>query len=328
MKMDYLYKSSLSELIKAYVTEMQAVGFKFKIQERTLEKLDEFLFNNGYTEKSLSEEAVTGFCYGIAYEKDCTLYKKEILLAGLGEFLQKQGIKAYIASKSHTPKKRVAFEPYIFSKEELQRIFTEIDKYPSHPNSNRHLIDPILFRLLYGTGLRISEALNLRVKDVNTNDGTLRILQAKNNKDRLVPVAESLNSRLIGFLDTFHVISSDDTILFKSVKGGKFDLSTVYRRFREYLWKAGISHTGNGPRIHDIRHTFAVNCLKNWVLSGKELTNLWPYLAAYLGHTDFRGTEYYLRLTADLYPHIINAMEESFGYLIPVVSEGGIPDEI
>jgi hypothetical protein len=60
------------------------------------------------------------------------------------------------------------------------------------------------------------------------------------------------------------------------------------------------------------------------VLSGKELTNLMPYLAAYMGHTDFRGTQYYLRLTADLYPDIIAKTEATFGYLIP---EGVIYEE-
>lgn len=57
---------------------------------------------------------------------------------------------------------------------------------------------------------------------------------------------------------------------------------------REYLWEAGISHSGHGPRIHDLRHTFCVHCLKRWVLSGKDILNLMPYLSAYLGHADFQ----------------------------------------
>jgi len=57
--------------------------------------------------------------------------------------------------------------------------------------------------------------------------------------------------------------------------------------------------------------------LKRWVLTGKNLTNLFPYLSAYLGHADFRGTQYYLRLTADLHPDIINKAEAALGYIIP-----------
>jgi integrase/recombinase XerD len=77
-------------------------------------------------------------------------------------------------------------------------------------------------------------------------------------------------------------------------------------------------------RLDIIRHSYAVKCLKKWVLQGEELTNLLPYLAAYMGHSDFRGTQYYLRLTADLYPDIIGRLEADFGYVIP---EGGPTDE-
>ena len=87
--------------------------------------------------------------------------------------------------------------------------------------------------------------------------------------------------------------------------------------FENILWKAGIPHTGHGPRIHDLRHTFCVHRFKKWVLAGNDLKNLMPYLSAYLGHADFRGTEYYLRLTADLYPEIISKLDYAHGYIIP-----------
>jgi integrase len=103
------------------------------------------------------------------------------------------------------------------------------------------------------------------------------------------------------------------------------DRSTAYMRFREYLWSAKIHHSAHGPRVHDLRHTYCVHCLKRWVLEGKDLTNLLPYLSAYLGHADFRGTQYYLRLTADLYPDIIQKTEASLGYLIP---EGDHDEEL
>ena len=69
-----------------------------------------------------------------------------------------------------------------------------------------------------------------------------------------------------------------------------------------------------------MRHGLAVACLKKWSLAGIDLTNMLPYLAAYMGHADFRATQYYLRLTADLYPHIISKSQALFGYVIP---EGG-----
>lgn len=73
-------------------------------------------------------------------------------------------------------------------------------------------------------------------------------------------------------------------------------------------------------RLDLLRHTYSVHCLKKWVQSGEDLTSLLPYLSVYLGHVDLRSTEYYLRLTADLYPDIISKVETSFSYLIPEVN--------
>ncbi len=317
MKNKYKWESDFAKYIKEFLNEMHMVGFKYKSQERLLERFDDYCYSNGYIGAHLSKEMVETFCYGIDYEKDSTHYAKERIMCSFAEFLQKNGLVAYICLKKSATSKRSSFVPYIFSEEELKRIFTEIDTYPSTYNSNRHLIDPLLFRLLYGSGLRLSEALNLKCKDVDIESGTITILQAKNNKDRIIPIATSLINRCKKFEEILHTLSDNDTYYFKSSwSGARIDKSTIYRRFRDYLWKAGISHSGKGPRVHDFRHTYSIHCLKKWVLSGKELTNLMPYLSTYLGHSDFRATEYYLRLTADLYPDIIQRTEATFGYLI------------
>lgn len=75
--------------------------------------------------------------------------------------------------------------------------------------------------------------------------------------------------------------------------------------------------SGKGPRPHDTRHTFAVHCLNNWVLSGDDLTAALPVLSRYLGHNGIRGTQNYLQLTAQMYPDITARLEAQFGELIP-----------
>ncbi|MPN17681.1 Tyrosine recombinase XerC [bioreactor metagenome] len=171
--------------------------------------------------------------------------------------------------------------------------------------------------MIYGCGLRLSEALNLKLKDVDTVEGTVTILQSKNNRDRKIPMATSLVNRSITLNKEIHMFSDENTYFFKSALNRRLDKSAAYRRFREYLWSAGIPHSGHGPRIHDLRHSYCVNLLKRWVLDGRDITNLFPYLSVYLGHADFRGTQYYLRLTADLYPDIISKTEALLGYIIP-----------
>ena len=313
----YQYKSDMAELLKCYLKEKIMTGFKFEKQARELERFDDYYFRAGYRGIKLTRSMADAFIYGISYEKRSTHYKKEILLNGLAQFLIRQGHRVYVQPVKSAPAVRCAHIPYIFSEDELKDFFTAIDRFPPNEQTNRDLVDPVLFRLLYGCGLRVSEAINLKIGDIDFDAGTVTILGAKNGKDRLVPVAGSLVSRFRRLKEKLHIYGSDSTYFFISPRGSRLDKSTVYYRFRGYLLMAGISHTKQGPRVHDFRHSYAVHCLKKWVLKGGELTNLMPYLAAYMGHADFRGTQYYLRLTADLYPDIIQKTEATLGYIIP-----------
>jgi integrase len=305
-----------------YLEIKRLSGFKYELEERRLERFDDFCATKKYDKEYITRDIAEGFIYGVSYEKPSTHYTKEKLLRSFGNYLCDCGYDSYVCPTKSIPKKR-GCTPYIYTESELYALFQVIDNFSPHPMSNRHLIDPLLFRMAYGCGLRISEALNLRVADVDIEHGILSVLYAKNNKDRFVPMSESLRLRCEDFRKTVHTASASDEIFFRSPRGGVLDLSTAYRRFREYLWEAGISHSGRGPRIHDLRHTYCVHRLKKWVLSGKDLLNLLPYLSVYLGHADFRGTQYYLRLTADIYPDIISKEEAVLGC---VFQERGVSD--
>ena len=88
-------------------------------------------------------------------------------------------------------------------------------------------------------------------------------------------------------------------------------------RFRGYLADAGIPHFTGGPHPHSLRHGFAVANLRHWAAEGADLAAMLPYLACYMGHADLRGTQYYLRLTADAYPEVMARAQVRFGYVIP-----------
>ena len=178
---------------------------------------------------------------------------------------------------------------------------------------------PLLFRMLYGCGLRISEALNLRVRDVDLEVGVLTINDGKLNKDRMVPISLELLERCRAYRRQVHMFSCPDTHFFPALNGRAVSKGNVYKNFRKFLWQARISHGGwgKGPRVHDFRHTFAVHCLRRWVLEGKDLSAYLPVLKTYLGHHSFQDTSQYLRLTAELYPDITAKVEQKFGHVIP-----------
>ncbi|HCT63854.1 MAG TPA: integrase, partial [Lachnospiraceae bacterium] len=226
--------------------------------------------------------------------------------------MQRYGYEAYIPSTDMLGGTKTNFVPYIFNTDELSSFFKEADTIKQQKQSpKKHIIVPLLFRILYGCGLRLSEALNLRIKDVDVETGVLTIFYAKFNHQRLVPMSDSLTKRCKSYLNTVHIASKPDDIFLPSTGKNVYAQSLIYREFRKLLWKAGISHggKGNGPRIHDFRHTFAVHCLKQWVLNGVDVAATLPILSAYLGHANLQGTQHYLRLTADLFPEITATVE-------------------
>ena len=320
----YQWHSDLSGMMASFLNEKRMTGFKYAKQEKLLLQFDNYFGRNGYKGIRITKSMVDDFIYS-APEQPSTHYLKERLLRDFALFLVRHGYQeVYVVKVESAPVKKCSHIPYIFTDEEMKHIFTAVDTWEDSFYTNRHLVDPVLFRLLYGTGMRVSEALDIMVKDFDGINGVLTVYHAKNNKDRLIPLALSLSGRIGKFIKIFHKYSPDTAYLFQSPRKGKMDNSTTYRRFRQYLQCANIPHTDAGPRVHDLRHNYAVKCLKKWVLAGEELTNLLPYLAAYMGHSDFRGTQYYLRLTADLYPNIVSRLEAGFGHVIP---EGGPTDE-
>lgn len=316
-----VFQSVLGELLDGYIKEKKAVGYKYKKGFSLLKRFDTLAFTEKLSEIKLPKELVLLWTEKNPNETASTRMGRISIIRGFATYMIRLGYEAYIFPATTNSVERYSYVPYIFSEIELKRIFNICDNYPvSNVSPYRHIVLPFLFRILYGCGLRISEALRLKLKDIDLDQGTLYIRNTKFGKERKVPMVDSLTTRCRLYIKNNFPLGSSDRFLFPSPFGGPYKDSTIYKLFRDIIWKAGISHSGKGPRIHDIRHSFAVHCLKKWVLNEEDITNLLPYLSAYLGHVDLRGTQRYLRLTADLYPKIIETIEEGFSNLIPEVS--------
>lgn len=323
MTYDDTWESLLGPRIQDFLDSRRLAGYQFRSQEHILRQFDQFCAARQLPGTDVSRALLDEFCAGTGYESRSTRESRVRILRQWAEFWEdsRWGTHDRPSPMARLPR-RPQYQPHIYTEAELQALWTAIDRWPSYPNTNRTQVDPVLFRMLYGCGLRLREALRLRRADVDLETGVLRIRHGKNRKDRLVPMADSLTERCRTYDHAIHVASPATAYFFPSWHGNSYDLSTVYRRFRQYLWTAGIAHSGHGPRIHDLRHAYCVHRLKAWVQEGHDLTNLLPYLAVYLGHVDFRGTEYYLRLTADLYPLLATTLERAHGPIIPTLTGG------
>jgi integrase len=309
-------EATLAGLAASLVAVRHAGGYRFKVPERVLRQFTEHCAREGYAGKSITKEAVDGFLYG-RHLRASTVRRNELVLRQLGEFAQAHGWAAYIPAAVTTVRVRHA-PPYVLTDDEITRVFTAIDAQPMSSYSNKALVDPVLFRVLYGTGLRISEALHLTLADVDTSTGTLRIRDSKNGESRTVAITTRLCSAVAAYIAAAHPAPQPGGYLFYSRwPGSPISQACIYVRFRGYLADASIPHFAGGPHPHSLRHGFAVANLRRWAAAGADLAVMMPYLACYMGHADLRGTQYYLRLTADAYPEVIARAQVRFGYVIP-----------
>lgn len=318
---NYVWKSSIAPLISQYLELKHLSGLKYEGQERCLQHFDHYFYYNGFEGCSLTKEIMFPFIYD-QNEADSTIHFKERLIADFAGFVADRGHHVYPIVPKHIFR-QAHYIPHIYTKDERKRFLQAVDSYPIKRNPERNIIDPVFFRIIIGTGCRLSEVLRLRIADYDRELGTIKILHSKNYRSRIVPLSDSLNKRVSEYVDSFHRDSQDDAILFPG-EDGIMHKSTAYMHFRDYLFMADIPHTASGPRIHDFRHTFAVENLRRWSEQGQDLTNLIPYLSAYMGHADFKATQYYLRLTAEVYPMLVEQMEDACWEIIP---EGGYPYE-
>jgi integrase len=307
---------TLPGLVAELVALRHAGGYRFKVSQRVLRQFVEHCRRQGYADASITKEAVDGFLYG-RHLRASTVRRNELVLRQLAEHARAAGWDAHLpAAATHM---RVRHQPpYVFTDAETRRLFTAIDSQPMSSFSNKALVDPVLFRVLYGAGLRVSEVLNLTLPDVDTSAATLQIRDSKNGEGRTIPITARLAATLHAYITAAHPAPEpSDHVFYSRAPGAPINQSTVYLRFRGYLADADIPHFTGGPHPHSLRHGFAVANLRRWAAGNAELAVMLPYLACYMGHTDLRGTQYYLRLTADAYPEVMAKATIRFGYVIP-----------
>ena len=273
------FKGPFAGLLADFVQEKRASGYKYETAVIYLCQLDDLLARQNASTDCLTKELVELWATKRPNEQVNTCFSRICVSRQFACFLTRRGIPAYMAPQTHHAK--YDFIPHIFTHEEIQKMFAELDGWSSfYRGADRHVVMPELFRVLYGCGLRIGEAVNLNRENVDLDEGVLIIKGAKFGKERMVPMATSLTERLricagkIGY-------SRPDSPFFPASPGTRLTHAIVYKTFRNILWKIGIPHIGrnHGPRVHDLRHTFAVHRLLQWYREGADLNAMLPKLS-------------------------------------------------
>jgi integrase/recombinase XerD len=208
-------------------------------------------------------------------------------------------------------------QPYIYKDDEIIGLLRAALKLPCR-GGLRPWTYHCLFGLLSVSGLRLSEARNLEVRDVDLNAAVLTIQGSKFGKSRLVPLHDSSREVLAGYIrrrEQYWNARQVSPYLFLSNRGNKLDFREIRRTF--YLLSRQIGLRGpsdsHGPRLHDFRHRFAVRTLLRWYREGKDAERRLPVLSAYLGHVHVSDTFWYLSAWPELMQEAMNRLDRRWG---------------
>lgn len=221
-------------------------------------------------------------------------------------YLQQFDPATYVPDRFIEPSRGYARRPYIYTEEEITALLRAARAHGRFPG-DRWLLLPTLLGLLAVTGMRISEALDLTLGDVDLKDAVVRVRKAKFQKPRLVPITDSACRALKRYLvaRAERGYETDASMpLFPACKSGRRlsrgTVNVAFSRIRAAAGLARPSADGRRPRIHDLRHTAATRRLYLWYREGANVQALLPALVTYLGHACVEGTATYLTTTAEL----------------------------
>ena len=258
-----------ADLIRQYIEFKRNLGYKFIGAEYTYHFFDDFTISQGETEVGITKELATKWSIKRSNESDHTCYVRVMYLVHFSCFLNDMGYPSYVPRLPKAYKS--TFTPYIFSHQEVEKIFASCDKLVMG-NLMDSMVNVIssMFRMLYGTGIRISEAVVLKIQDVNLDEKYLTIHQSKNGKERIVPFSNSVAEVCRQYSNSINIIQERGDYFFVRRNGRKCKADTIYDWFRKVIWNAGIPHGGRGlgPRLHDFRHAFSVHTLAAMSESG------------------------------------------------------------
>jgi integrase/recombinase XerD len=217
------------------------------------------------------------------------------------------------------PYRSTRARPHLYAEEEVRQLLNaalELPvKWPSTPL--RPWVYYCLLGLLSVTGLRISEALNLELGDVDLENAVLTIRATKLGRSRLVPIHSTTCVVLADYLRRREQFFGRpvSSYVFVSRQGTRLDIGRVHRTFYTLSRKAGLRAEGasKGPRLHDFRHRFAVQVLTRWYQSGEDAWRRLPLLSTYLGHVYVAGTYWYLSDQPELMALAMERLERRWG---------------
>jgi len=290
---------NLHQLIEQYIAFQQSLGNAFLTEARTLRAFGRTIGVKARI-ADVRPRQVDAFL-GTTRPVTINWHIKFRRLRSFFHYAVNRGYLAVAPLPTVIPRRPPPFVPYIFAHEELRRLFQAIDA-----DQRKYCLEPVtmhtLILLLYGAGLRVSEAVNLTRADVDLQGAVLTVRNTKFGKARWVPFGPQLGQALAQYAGRAQAPRTEAPFLTMRLGTG-VKPDRLQHHFRILCNRAGIHRTDGAteqPRLHDLRHTFAVHRLTCWYRQGADVQRLLQHLSVYLGHVHIRHTQVYLSMTPEL----------------------------
>jgi integrase/recombinase XerD len=297
-------------LIEEYVALRQTLGFKFHGTARLLREFGAFAGRRGDTHVRYR----TAIEWAKEHSSKDAVRRRLASVRRLSNFLRAEDARHEPIPKRHFKPRSTRPMPHIYTSAEISTLLGYAAQIEP-PGCFRSQTLVALFGLLAATGLRASEALHLRLRDFS--DDGLMIRETKFRKSRFIPLHGTTSAALKRYIASRRAVASVTDHLFISERTGRAPrYAAVWWTFRSICMRAGIgvrTASGRSPRIHDLRHTFAVRSLERCASERLAVTRHMGALATYLGHANAQHTFWYLHRTPQLLRGIARACEQFTG---------------
>lgn len=296
--------SPLAKELERYLAIRRSLGFALGTSERVLRRF--VAFADARRARHVTAELFLAWRAEFGHASQQTWSARLGMIRQFALWLSGIDPKNEVPSKGLIPGRYRRQRPYIYSDQQIAQIVMEASKLPS-ANGIRSLTYNVLFGLIAVTGLRVSEALSLNNDDIDWDAGVLTIRRGKSGKARLIPVSKSTLARLeVYAAKRDRLLGKGPKPFFVTDSGGRPNDCTTRYNFAVVCQRIGLrpaqrfNRHGRGPRIHDLRHTFAARTLVNWYRTGKDPDREMLKLSTYLGHSEPANTYWYIEAVPEL----------------------------
>jgi integrase/recombinase XerD len=300
MKESEAFTSSIGPLITRYLAMKRALGRRAVTLAYTFRYIDRFLASCRAAD--LTRETFAAWSESMTSLQSNTRLARLRAVYHLCLFRQREDPRSFVPDPTQFPLSGPRSLPYIFSEAEIIRLLTTVESLAPHKASPLHCeVARVGIVILYTTGLRRGELVRLTLGDYDPVDHVFHVRRSKFDKSRLVPLSDDATQELDRYLAARRQAGAPrdgGAPLLVHNHGARFRGYTgaaIGGLLRKVIRAAGIRTVeGQGPRVHDLRFTFAVQALLRWYRSGVDVQARLPALATYLGHASVVSTQYYL----------------------------------